>query len=69
MPNQCNVPNRTIFTADNLDILRGINSECIDLIYLDTPFKSDRLYAAPINREARGAEFTDVWPLNDMKQE
>ena len=35
MPNGCNVPSRTIFTGDNLDILRGINSDCVDLIYLD----------------------------------
>ena len=69
MSNLCNVPNRTIFTGDNLDILRGINSECVDLIYLDPPFKSDRTYAAPLDSEARGAEFDDVWTLDDMKQE
>ena len=28
---------RTIWTGDNLDILRGINSETVDLIYLDPP--------------------------------
>ena len=69
MPNACNVPNRTIFTGDNLDILRGINAECIDLIYLDPPFKSNRTYASPLDSEARGAEFDDVWTLDDMKQE
>ena len=69
MPNACNVPSRTIFTGDNLDILRGINSECVDLIYLDPPFKSDKTYAAPLDSEARGAEFDDVWTLDDMKQE
>ena len=30
-----NINNRTIFEADNLDILREVNSERIDLIYLD----------------------------------
>ena len=30
-----NINNRTIFEADNLDILSGVNSESIDLIYLD----------------------------------
>ena len=69
MPNACNVPNRTIFTGDNLDILRGINSECVDLIYLDPPFNSNRTYAAPLNSEAKGAEFDDVWTLDDMKEE
>ena len=65
----CNVPSRTIFTGDNLDILRGINSECVDLIYLDPPFNSNQSYAAPLDSEARGAEFDDVWTLDDMKQE
>ena len=65
----CNVPSRTIFTGDNLDILRGINSECVDLIYLDPPFNSNRSYASPLDSEARGAEFDDVWTLDDMKQE
>ena len=61
MPSACNVSSRTIFTGDNLDILRGINSQCIDLIYLDPPFNSNRTYAAPLDSEARGAEFDDVW--------
>ena len=26
--------NRTVWTGGNLDVLRGINSECVDLIYL-----------------------------------
>ena len=69
MTNACNVPSRTIFTGDNLDILRGINSECVDLVYLDPPFKSDQTYAAPLDSEAKGAEFRDVWTLSDMKEE
>lgn len=32
-----NFANRTIWTGDNLDILLGLNSECVDLIYLDPP--------------------------------
>ena len=28
---------QTIWTADNLDVLRGMNSECVDLIHLDPP--------------------------------
>lgn len=30
-----NFVNRSVWTGDNLDILRGINSECVDLIYTD----------------------------------
>ncbi len=51
----CNVPNRTIFEGDNLDVMRGINDECIDLIYLDPPFNSNRDYAVSIeSEEGRG---------------
>ena len=35
---------KTVWTGDNLDILRGLNSECVDLIYLDPPFNSNRQY-------------------------
>ena len=61
-----NVANRTIFTGDNLDILRGFNSECVDLIYLDPPFNSNRNYAAPIGSAAAGAAFKDTWTLSDL---
>lgn len=63
-----NIHNRTIFTGDNLEILRGINSNCIDLIYLDPPFNSNRNYAAPIGSKAAGAAFKDTWTLNDLDQ-
>ena len=32
-----NFASRTIFTGDNLDVLRGFNSECVDLVYIDGP--------------------------------
>ena len=40
--------------GDNLDILRGMNSECVDLIYLDPPFNSNQDYAAPVGSAAGG---------------
>ena len=61
-----NVKPKTIFTGDNLPIMRGMNSESVDLIYLDPPFNSNANYAAPIGSEAAGAEFTDTWTLNDV---
>ena len=64
-----NVKNRTLFIADNLDILRGINSECIDLIYLDPPFNSKKQYKAPIGSLAEGATFKDIWTDEDIKYE
>ena len=64
-----NVKNRTLFIADNLDILRGINDECIDLIYLDPPFNTDEVYKVPIGSAAEGAEFKDIWTDEDIKHE
>ena len=61
-----NVKNRTLFTGDNLDVMRGINSDSVDLIYLDPPFNSNRNYAAPIGSEAAGAAFKDTWTLSDV---
>ena len=61
-----NVNSKTIFTGDNLPIMRGMNSESVDLIYLDPPFNSNTDYAAPIGSEAAGAEFKDTWTLNDV---
>ncbi len=61
-----NVKNRTLFTGDNLDVVRGINSESVDLIYLDPPFNSNRNYEAPIGSEAAGAAFKDTWTLSDV---
>ena len=61
-----NVNPKTIFTGDNLPIMRGMNSESVDLIYLDPPFNSNANYAAPIGSEAAGAEFKDTWTLSDV---
>ena len=61
-----NINPKTIFTGDNLPIMRGINSKSVDLIYLDPPFNSNANYAAPIGSEAAGAEFKDTWTLDDV---
>ena len=65
---ELNATNRTIFTGDNLDILRGFNDQCVDLIYLDPPFNSNRNYAAPIGSAAAGAAFKDIWTLSDLDE-
>ena len=61
-----NWKNKTIFIGDNLHIMRGMNSDSVDLIYLDPPFNSNRNYAAPIGSQAAGAAFKDTWTLNDI---
>ena len=64
-----NWANRTIWTGDNLEIMRGMNSESVDLIYLDPPFNSKANYAAPIGSQAAGAAFKDTWTLSDVDAE
>ena len=61
-----NWTNQTMWTGDNLPIMRGMNSESVDLIYLDPPFNSNANYAAPIGSKAAGAEFKDTWTLQDV---
>ena len=63
-----NWANRTLWTGDNLDIMRGMNSESVDLIYLDPPFNSNKNYSAPIGSEAAGAAFKDTWSLSDVDE-
>ena len=63
-----NWQNRTMWTGDNLDIMRGMNSDSVDLIYLDPPFNSNRTYSAPIGSEAAGAAFKDTWTLSDVDE-
>lgn len=61
-----NWKNQTIWTSDNLHIMRGMNSDSVDLIYLDPPFNSNHDYAAPIGSKAAGAAFKDTWGLDDI---
>ena len=61
-----NWTNGTLFVGDNLDVMRGMNSGSVDLIYLDPPFNSNQSYAAPIGSAAAGAAFKDTWTLDDV---
>ena len=61
-----NFASGTVWTGDNLPVMRGMNSESVDLIYLDPPFNSNRHYEAPIGSKAAGAAFKDAWTLDDV---
>lgn len=63
---EANFASGTVWTGDNLHIMRGMNAACVDLIYLDPPFNSNRNYAAPIGSKAAGAAFKDAWTLSDI---
>ena len=56
-----NFRNRTLFHGDNLEFLRGINSETVDLIATDPPFNKGRDFHATPDSLAKGARFQDRW--------
>ena len=58
----------TLYTNDNLYVLSGLNSESVDLIYLDPPFNSKRMYSAPIGSKAAGTSFKDMWTWQDVNE-
>ena len=57
----------TLYYGDNLQVLRDFPSECVDLIYLDPPFNSNRNYnvlfkeSAGVEAEAQIQAFEDTW--------
>jgi len=57
-----------LFIGDNLPILRNMQSESVDLIYLDPPFNSGKQWGNPIKAQGRKAEvaFKDTWALSDI---
>ena len=57
-----------MWTANNLDVLRGLNSDSVDLVYADPPFNSNKTYEAPIGSKAAGAAFKDTWTLDDVDE-
>ena len=56
-----NAINRGVYIADNLDFLRALNSETVDLVYIDPPFAKNTTWEAdrlrpPLTREERAIE-------------
>lgn len=64
-----NWADKTVWTRDCLEVMRGMNSGSVDLIYLDPPFNSKADYSAPVGSKAAGAHFRDTWTLRDVDVE
>ena len=45
-----------------------MNSNLVDLIYLDPPFNTKRIYSAPIGSKAAGTSFKDMWTWQDVNE-
>ena len=65
-----NFANRTLYHGDNLEFLRGMNSETVQLIATDPPFNKNRDFHATPDSLAAGAKFEDRWRWDvDVHQE
>ena len=54
-----NFPDNTLYEMDNLDVLRGMNSNTVDLIATDPPFNTKR------NRSGSAGFYVDNWKWGD----
>ena len=54
-----NFPDNALYEMDNLEVLRGMNSETIDLIATDPPFNIKR------NRSGTAGHYVDNWKWGD----
>lgn len=52
---------KLLYRGDNLDVLRQMPSESVDLVYLDPPFFSNRNYEVIWGDEAEIRSFMDRW--------
>ncbi len=57
--NRCQRPNRTLFHGDNLAVMRGMNSESVDLIATDPPLNKGRDFHVTPDSLTAGARFQD----------
>lgn len=57
-----------LFIKDNLPVLRNMQSESVDLIYLDPPFNSGKQWENLIAAGGKKAKvsFKDTWNLGDI---
>ena len=60
-----NVPNRTLYHGDNLDFMRGLNSNSVHLVATDPPFKKGKDFHATPGSLAAGASFQDRWSWDE----
>lgn len=51
----------TLYCGDNLEVMRTLPDEFVDLIYLDPPFFSNRQYNVIWGDEAEKRSFEDTW--------
>lgn len=61
--------NRTLFISDNLPVLRGLDSESVDLIATDPPFNKGVKAFEGITKAGENVSYSDVWTWSDVQAE
>lgn len=71
VPNQPDILNRTLFINDNFKVMQNMEDEIVDMIYLDPPFNSQRMYINALGGVGVKAEqsFDDFWRMDKIKAE
>ena len=57
--------NRTLFLEDNLPVLRGLDTDSIDLIATDPPFNKGVPVFKGKTKAGQNVQFSDVWDWNE----
>ena len=56
---------QTLVHGDNLQVLKELPDDCVDLIYLDPPFNSNHFYVAAFKDKGRvESQLRDIWRWN-----
>jgi len=59
----------TLYIGDNLSIMKTLDNESVDLIYVDPPFNSNRVYKGVKGSRADGVSFSDVWGAGNLDKD
>lgn len=62
-------PTRLLYICDNLPVLRGLNTDSVDLVATDPPFNARRVFNAPLGSKAAGQRFDDRWRWDQVTDE
>ena len=62
------MPNK-FYIQDNIHVLRGIDSDSIDLIATDPPFNSNRIFNSIETNKKNDKTFDDRWKWDEVKEE
>ncbi len=60
---------RQLYIGDNLAVMRGLEENSVDLIYLDPPFNSKQMHEGNLDEEMGEQSFKDIWTMSDINDD